>query len=165
MRVNSPSIKATAYKTLVRPLLEYSSTVWDPYTQGNINKIEAVQKRAARYCLNRYEYTASVGEMIKQLEWNSLESRRAVARLAMFYKIVNGLVAIPKDQYLRPITQSIGTRHTHNLRFEVPLLKANYYKFSFYPRTIKEWNSLPGHIVGAPSLDAFKHQVAKHLLA
>ena len=83
----------------------------------------------------------------------------------MFYKIVNGLVAIPKDQYLRPATQSIGTRHTHNQRFEIPLLKANYYKFSFYPRTIKEWNSLPEYIVGATTLDAFKHQVAKHLLA
>jgi hypothetical protein len=42
-------IKEQAYQTLVRPLVEYASTVWNPYTKIEINKIEAVQRRAARY--------------------------------------------------------------------------------------------------------------------
>jgi hypothetical protein len=44
-------IKEQAYFTLARPLVEYASTVWDPYTQTDINKVEAVQRRAARYVL------------------------------------------------------------------------------------------------------------------
>ena len=34
------SVKANAYLTLVRPLLEYSSSVWDPYTVSLSNKVE-----------------------------------------------------------------------------------------------------------------------------
>ena len=48
------SIKTTAYTTLVRLLLEYSSSVWDPHAQIVINQIEMVQRRAARFCLNDY---------------------------------------------------------------------------------------------------------------
>ena len=38
-----------AYTTLVRPHLENASVAWDPYTEGNIEQIEAVQHRSARF--------------------------------------------------------------------------------------------------------------------
>ena len=50
-------IKKSAYTTLVRPLLEYSSSVWDPHTKTLVNKIEMVQRRAARFCHNDYSST------------------------------------------------------------------------------------------------------------
>ena len=44
-----PHLRAKAYTTLVRPILEYSSTVWDgSLTQTQATKLEAVQRRAAR---------------------------------------------------------------------------------------------------------------------
>jgi uncharacterized membrane protein len=49
-----------AYFTLARPLVEYASTVWDPYTQADINKVEAVQRRAARYVANNHRNRSSV---------------------------------------------------------------------------------------------------------
>ena len=47
LKIGSKSIKERTYKALVRPVLEYASTVWDPYTEENIKKIESVQRRAA----------------------------------------------------------------------------------------------------------------------
>ena len=39
----------TLYCSLVRPLLVYSWETWKPHTKGNIDKLEAVQRRATRW--------------------------------------------------------------------------------------------------------------------
>jgi hypothetical protein len=46
--------------SLVRPTctLEYASSVWDPYQQNDIHRLEMVQRRAARYVTNRYHNTS-----------------------------------------------------------------------------------------------------------
>jgi hypothetical protein len=45
--------KEKAYKSLVTPTLEYACTTWDPYLKEDKNRIEMVQRRAARYAVNR----------------------------------------------------------------------------------------------------------------
>jgi hypothetical protein len=35
--------------SLVRPTLEYASSVWGPYQQNDIHRLEMVQRRDARY--------------------------------------------------------------------------------------------------------------------
>lgn len=47
----SPKPVLSGVRTLVRPKLEYASSVWNPCRQHNISKIESVQRRAARFCL------------------------------------------------------------------------------------------------------------------
>ena len=76
IRTKSPAIREMAYKTLVRPLVEYSSSVWSPYTQSNIHEIEMVQRRAARWTLDNYSRQASVTEMLNHLGWRSLEQKK-----------------------------------------------------------------------------------------
>jgi hypothetical protein len=68
-------LKSTAYKSLVRPHLEYSGTVWDPYTDDLTKKLEAVQRRAARFACRDYSPRSSVREMLNQLEWDTLQFR------------------------------------------------------------------------------------------
>ena len=96
----SKEAKNSAYNIILRPHLEYASTCWNPYTKRNIDKLEAVQRRAARFVLNFYNYhpTANLsGKIKKTLQWDSLQHRRAVADLCMFQKLRNNLanIAIP----------------------------------------------------------------------
>ena len=63
LKIPSIGIKEQANQTLVRPLVEYASTVWNPYTKTEINKIEAVQRRAARYVVNNQRNRSNVSNM------------------------------------------------------------------------------------------------------
>ena len=47
MKHCSQKVKILTYTSLVRPVLEYSSPVWDPYKQNQINQIEQIQRKAA----------------------------------------------------------------------------------------------------------------------
>ena len=87
ININSRAVKEQAYKSLVRPILEYSQTVWNPYTVTQTQQLESVQRRAARFTLSRYRRTSSVGAMLAELNWEPLASRRRAARLVFFYKV------------------------------------------------------------------------------
>ena len=65
--------KEQAYVTYVRPILEYTSSVWDPYYQDQIHKIEMVQRRAARFVMNDFHPRHSVTQMLHSLQWQPLQ--------------------------------------------------------------------------------------------
>ena len=152
-------IKTMAYNSLVRPQVEYASVVWSPYTKDNINKIEKVQRRAARWVTNDYSSYSSVTDMLSNLGWRSLENRRTDTRLAMFYKIVYSLVAIPLPSYFEH--PEVYTRHMHSLSYRQIHTSVCYYKYSFFPISIVLWNKLPANLVLVSDLDSFKTGVSE----
>ena len=91
--MGNPQIRSQAYMLYIRPILEYASTVWAPYTKSSIGKLEAIQWRAARFVVTNYDYSSGVTSTLNQLNWLSLDTRRQVSRLVMFYKIVHQSVA------------------------------------------------------------------------
>jgi hypothetical protein len=96
--------KETAYILLVRSVMDYSATVWDPYLQKDIDRIEGVQRRAARFIFNDSLRSSSVTVMMESLKWTPLAERRPEQRLILLFKIVNDLVAIPTDMISSPLT-------------------------------------------------------------
>ena len=146
-------MKEASYKTLVRPQLEYAATVWDPSSKTGINKVEDVQRCSARFCLNDYRRTSSVTSMIQNLGLEELQHPREQCKTIMMYRIVNDLIDNPAENYL---THSGTTTRGHGPWFLVPYCSVNAYKSSFFPSTIRLWNSLPVSAVTLPSLDAFK---------
>ena len=92
-------IKTMAYNSCFPPQVEEVSAVWSPYTKENINKIEKVLRRAASWVSNDYSSYSILTDMLSNLGRRSLENRCTDMRLAMLYKIVYGLVAIPLPSY------------------------------------------------------------------
>ena len=109
-------LRDTAYISLIRPALEYSCSVWHPHKKGNKDKIEKVQRRAARFVSNNFRRKASVSEMLHNLGWQSLDSRRQDQRLVLFYKIINGLASVETEEILTPADSR--TRKNHSFKFK-----------------------------------------------
>ena len=137
-------------------LLRYG--ILNPYTKANIEKVEMVQRRAARYALHRFHNTSSVTGMLNKLQWQSLEERRRQQRLEMMNKIHHGQVSINMGDHLVPTTQK--SRHQHQFAYHVPITSVDHIKFSFFPFTATDWNLLPSHIVTASFLDIFRPLMA-----
>ncbi len=148
------SVKAHAYQSLARPHLEYCSSVWDPHTRRNISRLERVQHRAARFTLHSYNWETSGSSLVSTLGWATLAQRRTEARLSNMYKMTHGLLDIPPHQYMTPIPRN--TRANHPFTYMQLQARCSYHSYSYFPRTIVQWNSLPGRIVAAPSLGSFK---------
>ena len=148
-------VKQQMYFALVRPHLEFACAVWDPYTVCDIQRLEAVQRSAARFVTNNHKRTeGTVTNIMKDLQWPSLEQRRKTNRLAIMYKIQNDQIAIPIPHYLH--RQTALTRQFYPQRFRTVVIHSDTYKHSFFPRTIKDWNSLTPSMYDAKSLVVFK---------
>jgi len=107
-------VKADAYNTYVRPILDYAAFVWPPHTIRNINILESVQRQAAHYVMSDYNRYSSVSNMISALGWKSLKQHRNIQTLCVFYKILNGLVdVVPLDC----LTPSYPATRGHQKKF------------------------------------------------
>ena len=89
------NVKEAAYKGMVRPILEYGSSVWDPHPDKLQKELEKVQNRAARFVTRNYDYeTGSMNGILGQLKWESLKKRRKDNRLILLYKGLKGKAKI-----------------------------------------------------------------------
>jgi len=152
----SKIIKQQMYIAFVRPQLEYACAVWDTHIKSDIQKLEMVQRRAARFVVNNYNRSeGTVTSILNELNWPSLQERRKNIRLAIMYKIHVNDIAIPIPDYIqRQATKS--TRQYHPLKFRSVKVSTNVYKYSYFPHTVSEWNNLPSSALDSCTVESFK---------
>ena len=96
--------RMNAYLALARSKLEYGCVAWDPHLKSGIDKLEKIQRSAARFITRDYRsrHEGCVTEMLQDLGLQSLEERRRQLQLTFLYKVVEGRVpAINVEHYLK----------------------------------------------------------------
>lgn len=156
LRKASPKSREIAYLTLVRPLMEYGTTCWDPYRIYQINSLERIQYRAAKFVKGKRE---DGNDTIKELKWETLENRRRKTRITSLYRAHLGQKAWV-DITARLEKPTYYGRNDHDFKIKCRKQKTDVGKFSFLNRTINDWNDLPAAVFeGCPSLRRFKNNL------
>ncbi len=167
--------------------MDYSSIVWDPYLLKDINALEKVQKRAARYISNNYSdrTPGSMTRILEDLDFISLQDRRKNLRLAFLYKLTNNQIpAMPPQDFITSYHLEQRERPQRNIKakefpdyeyenivqkrtikndipLSIPDSTCTQFRESYFVRTIIDWNQLENNVVHANSLEAFKSALAK----
>ena len=147
-----PLLLFRAFTTFVRPLLEYASCVWNPYSIAHIEKIESVQRNFTKR-LQGMKLLSYMDRLVT-LNASSLELRRIHSDLIMYFKIINNIVDVDVNKYFL-FSHNTQTRG-HNFKLTKELSVTNKVENQFKSRAIGIWNNLPYNTVNASSVSCFK---------
>ncbi|RUS79398.1 hypothetical protein EGW08_012836 [Elysia chlorotica] len=148
--------KSLAYTSLVRSGLEYAAPIWDPYKIKDTNKIEAIQRKAARWAKSAYSPHTSVTGLLQDLGWSGLGDRRMILRLTLLYKIYFHQVGIEHTEV--GIIPNPRPSRKNSFQILRPRSRKSPYTNSLILRTIPEWNNLPDSTIMAGSASDFKNR-------
>ena len=114
-----------------------------------------VQRRAARFVNNDYSRYSSVLSMLIDLNWPSLQLRRSICGIGMFYQIRRGHVNVSLPHELTSVPAYSRTRASHDFKISLPFSSVDAYKHSFYVRSIRASNALPPDLFKSGSYSEF----------
>ena len=147
----------TIYKTFIGSRLDYADIVYDQaYNSAFHDKLESIQYNACLAITGAIR-GPSTEKIYQELGLESLISRRWFRKLCHFYKIFND----KSPSYLFNLIPNFDRVHNTRLSYNVPTIKVkhNYFKNSFFPSAISEWNKLDLNIRNSASLNAFKNKL------
>ena len=93
----------------------------------------------------------------QELGFESLQQRRWYRKICCLFKKVNS----QSPRYLFQLVPSLNTRYFSRNSESIPQLrtKHDFFRNSFFPSTIKEWNNLDPQIRKSKSISIFKNNI------
>ena len=159
----SPDVMLTLWKLMMQSRLDYCFQLWSPYSPGDINKLEDVQRKFTSYI----DGTKGLNyrERLKKLKMSSQERRRDRYAVIFIWKVAMGLV----DGYQLEFTSSTSRRGreciVRNVIRNSPTLVQTARLNSLSVKGAKMFNLLPSYIrnVTAEKVDIFKSKLDSFL--
>ncbi|XP_044183319.1 uncharacterized protein LOC122963992 [Acropora millepora] len=151
----------TLYRSLIEPYFDYCSPLWDTCGKQLKDKLQKIQNRAGRV-ITGSSYDVRSIDVLDNLKWKTLETRRFHAKATLMYKILNDLSA---PQLSNSFVKPNATYINYNLRnietdLALPRPYTNFLKRSFRYSGAMLWNNLSYEAKTPQSLADFKHKLA-----
>ena len=145
------------YKAQIRPHLEYNSHLWVGAPKYASDMVNRIQKRAIRL-INDPTLTSNI---------QSLEHRRIVSVLSLFYRYYHGRCASELKSLIPPnATFARNTRFAHSQHqyaVKISSCRTKRTQSTFFCTACKLWNDLPSSCFPSQyNLSKFKVAVHKH---
>ena len=151
----------TIYKSFLRPHLDYGDVIYDrAFNESFQNKLESVQYNAALAITGAIR-GSSREKLYQELGLESLKSRRWYRKLCLFFKLKKN----KHPSYLFDMVPKVlSTRTTRNYNnISLFNVKHEYFRNSFFPATVIEWNKLDNNIRNSESVSAFTKKILKFI--
>ncbi|CAH1242093.1 KLHL18 [Branchiostoma lanceolatum] len=104
-------------RSLVRSSMEYAAVIWDPFRQKDIDALEMVNRRAARFVTSSYRrQDVSVTAFLRDLKWPALGAAALVGKLFVCggYDGISSLSSVecydPDTRKWNLVTQMVRSR-------------------------------------------------------
>jgi hypothetical protein len=144
-----------AFKTYVRPLLEYATVVWTPHLICDIKSVENVQRRVTKRVLRNFNL--SYDDRLHALNLERLELRRIHFDAIMAYNILKRNL-LPSEDFYSLATYSKTRSHKKEVLL-IEKFRLDIKKFVFKTRSAYVWNCIPSEIKNAHTLNVFKNSI------
>ena len=155
-----PTAYVQSYKSFVRPLLEYNTSVWNTSLITETKLTEQVQRTFTRKLLQKLNTPYNTySDRLQFLKLNSLELRRLHFDLILVYKIIHGLIDLSFSIFFKPLNINYNLRHHRFSLCKQTATNNRMLNQSFKYRVVNAWNSLPNSVVESNTLGAFKREL------
>ena len=147
----------TIYKMFVCPHLDYGDIIYDrPNNENFKSKLESIQYNAALAITGAIRGT-SREKLYTELGLESVSDRRWFRRLSFFYKIITNASPPYLQNLLHRARSYYPLRSSCSIRNV--FTRTDFFSYSFFPYSVREWNKLDIAIQSSKSLMIFKRNL------
>ena len=147
----------TLYKSFIRPYLDYGDVIYEQAFNSSFHeKLESIQYNASLAITGAIRGT-SREKLYNELGFESLHARRWYRKLCYF----NNFYVFKQPEYLFSLNPVRTFNYKTRNADDVPYfnIRHNFFKNSFFPSAVVEWNKLDSRFRKAKSFTYFKKNI------
>ena len=150
------------YKAFIRPHLDYGDIIYDNSSNATFSQmIESVQYNAALAITGAIR-GSSREKLYRELGLESLQDRRWYRKLCFYYKILHHDCPSYLSELI-PTAEPSCYSFRSNRRPNIPIIRTERFKSTFFPSSTFNWNQLDPSIQNSSSVEIFKRALLKFI--
>ncbi|CAH2299605.1 Hypothetical predicted protein [Pelobates cultripes] len=159
----SPTVKERIVQQMLMSIIDNGDVVYASASQSQINNLNTLYNSFCRFVL-QCNYSTHHCDMLKELNWLSLESRCTLHLSSLVFKSFSGKLPPYLNKMLSPaVPTSYKLRSSTNTLLSLPQYKKKMARSSFSYRAPQLWNDLPHNLKSSLSLKSFKRSLSTYL--